>query len=375
VVDSLVSASLVAPSMATSFSHDVVVVGAGLAGSSAALALARRGHRVALLDRATFPRPKVCGNCLHPRTWKIWEKLGLAESFRTLPHTDLAGFDIQCEGRPVHRLDFRAQGPRSVSRYVLDDWLLGHARAAGVEVFPGTTVTAVDPDDGTVQTSSGEFRGRLVFGADGRNSVVARLARLMPPPRRCHRIAWQATIDAPPQLDRHVYLQIFEDGYLGYCRFGPDRAVLSLVLDARRSADPGAAARRYLPHLPPLPAEEWLRMSPITRARAQTGRSRVWLVGDSAHVMEPFTGEGMSFALATGLLAAESAVLALAGDQVGTALADYTHKHRTLYTRGAWVNTFTRWILSEPQRLTRLLRHVPFPRSALELLSRQIQLA
>ena len=358
--------------MPLSFSHDVVVVGAGLAGSSAALVLARRGHRVALLDRATFPRPKVCGNCLHPRTWPIWERLGLAESFRALPHTELAGFDIQCEGRPVHRLDFQRQGPRSVSRYVLDDWLLAHARAAGVEVHPGTTVTGVDADTGTVQTSGGEFRARLVLGADGRNSVVARQARLMPPPRRCHRVAWQTTVAAPPELDRHVYLQVFEEGYFGYCRFGDGQAVISLVLDARRSAEPAAAVRRYLPHLPD---QEWLRMSPITRSPARTGRNRIWLVGDSAHVMEPFTGEGMSFALATGLLAAESASPALATDQIAPALADYSRKHRSLYARGAWVNTFTRWILGEPQRLTRIMRRVPFPRFALDLLSRQIQLA
>jgi len=356
----------------SSFSYDAVVVGAGLAGSSVALALARRGRRVALLDRATFPRQKICGNCLHPRTWKIWEKLDLADSFRALPHAKIEGFDIQCEGRPVHRLDFAAQGPRSISRYVLDDWLLGHAQAAGVEVFPGTTVTGVDPESGVVQTEAGEFRARLVFGADGRNSIVARHARLMPPVRRCHRVAWQATVPAPPQLDRHVYLQIFEDGYYGYSRFGEDQAVVSMVLDARRSADPAAAARRYLPHLP---EQGWLRMSPISRAAARPGRGRVWLVGDSAHVMEPFTGEGMSFALATGLLAAESATPALESDRFAPALADYARRHRSLYARGAWVNSFARWILGEPQRLTRLLRRVPFPPFALNLLSRQIQLA
>jgi flavin-dependent dehydrogenase len=353
-------------------SFDVIVVGAGLAGSSAALSLARAGHRVALVDRATFPRPKICGNCLHPRTWQIWERLGLAESFRALPHAEIAGFDIQCEGRPMHRLDFQKQGPRSVSRYVLDDWLIGHAQDAGVRFFPGTTVTTVDAENGSVQTSAGEFRARLILGADGRNSLIARQAKLMPPPRRCHRVAWQATFPAPAELDRHVYLQVFEEGYYGYCRFDSDQAVVSLVLDARRSADPAAAVRKYLPHLP---KEEWLRMSPVTRAPASVGRGRVWLVGDSAHVMEPFTGEGMSFALTTGLLAAESASPALAQDRVVPALAEYARRHRVLYRRGAWVNGFARWILGEPWRLTRVVRRVPFPRFALDLLSRQIQLA
>ena len=354
------------------YSHDVVVVGAGLAGSSAALALARAGRSVALLDRATFPRPKICGNCLHPRAWQIWERLGLTRSFRELPHVELAGFEIQCEGRRLHRVDFSERGPRAVSRYVLDDWLLGHARAAGVAFFPGTTVTGVDAESGEVRTSGGEFRARLILGADGRNSVVARQAGLMPPPRRCHRIGWQATLPASNGLDDHVYMQIFEEGYYGYCRFGGDQAVVSMVLDARRGTDPAAMARRFLPQVPD---QAWLRLSPVTRAPALPGRGRVWLAGDSARVMEPFTGEGMSFALATGLLAAEAAGPALAADRLEPALADYARRHRALYRQDAWVNGFTRWLLGEPMRLTRIVRRVPFPGFALDWLSRQIQLA
>jgi flavin-dependent dehydrogenase len=356
----------------SSFLHDVVVVGAGPAGSVAALSLARAGKRVALIDRATFPRAKTCGNCLHPRTWEIWDRLGLTESFRTLPHCDMEGFDIQCEGRPVHRQDFTASGPRAISRYVLDEWLLGHARAAGVDFFPATTVADVDAKSGAVQTSAGEFRARLILGADGRNSTVARHAGLMPPSQRCHRVAWQATLPAPPELDRHIYLQVFEEGYFGYCRFAPGKAVVSLVLDARRSHDPAAIVRRFLPELP---EQEWLRMNPITRAPAQVGRGRVWLVGDSAQVMEPFTGEGMSFALATGLLASEAACSALENDRFAPALAGYSRKHRALYARHAWVNAFSRWILGRPWHVTRIIRHIPFPRPVVAFLSQQIQLA
>jgi flavin-dependent dehydrogenase len=358
--------------VAPAYSHDVVVVGAGPAGSTAALALARAGRSVVLLDRAMFPRPKICGNCLNPRTWKIWDRLGLSDSFRALPHCDLKGLDIQCEGRPVHRQDFRGAGPRAVARDVLDHWLLDHARDAGVEFLPATTVTGVDAGTGVVQSSAGEFRARLVLGADGRNSVVARHCGLMPPPCRCHRIAWQATLAAPAGLDRHVYLQVFEEGYFGYCRYSPDRAVVSLVLDARRSHDPAAAAR---PYLPAIPEQAWLRMNPITRAPARAGRDRVWLVGDAARVVEPFTGEGIAFALSTALLAADAALAGLAADRMAAALAIYTRRHRLLYARRTWVNALTRWLMSDPCRTTRIVRRVRPPGPLLAFLSHQVHAA
>ena len=70
-------------------SHDIVIVGAAPAGSLAALVLARAGHRVALLDRAAFPRAKVCGNCINPSAWKIWQRLELTDSYAALPHQEL----------------------------------------------------------------------------------------------------------------------------------------------------------------------------------------------------------------------------------------------------------------------------------------------
>ena len=237
---------------------------------------------------------------------------------------------------------------------MLDDWLCREAQSAGAEFFPETTVTGLDPATGTVQTSRGEFTGRLIFGADGRNSLIARQSGLMPAPRRCHRIAWQTSIPIPDGLDSHAHMHLFEEGYFGFCRTSPTHAVLSMVLDSRRTQDPLLLVRRYFPRFE---QQDWLRMNPITRAPARTGAGRVWLLGDAARVVEPFTGEGILFALTTGLFAAESAITGLAQDRMPAALAAYTRQHRQLYRRRAWVNTLLRWLLTTPSRPVRVLRH------------------
>jgi flavin-dependent dehydrogenase len=165
-------------------------------------------------------------------------------------------------------------------------------------------------------------------------------------------VAWQASIPAPADLDDDVQMHLFEEGYFGFCRYNDSQAVVSMVLDARRTKDPLRLVRRYFPDLP---EQEWLRMNPITRAPAQVGKGRVWLVGDSARVVEPFTGEGIYFALATALLAAESASAGLAANDLDRAFRTYAGRHRRLYLRRAWVNTLVRWALETPSRTVHLI--------------------
>ncbi len=352
-------------------SHDVVIVGAAPAGSLAALTLARAGYRVAMLERANFPRTKVCGNCVNPVAWDVWKALGLTESYEALPHHEVTGFTVNCEGRFVFEQTFpsKKRAPRAIARDVLDDWLCREARNAGAEFFPETTVTGVDAENGVVQTPRGEFSGKLIFGADGRNSLIARQSGLMPPPQRCHRIAWQTSIPAPDDLDNHVHMHLFEEGYFGYCRYSPTHAVISMVLDSRRTQDPFVLARRIFPRFA---EQEWLRMNPITRAPARTGTGRVWLIGDAARVVEPFTGEGISFALSTGHLAAQAAIKGLARNDVGAALKSYACAHRRLYRRKVWVNAFVRWGLTTPSYTVRILRVMERAPAIVSLLSHRV---
>jgi flavin-dependent dehydrogenase len=256
---------------------------------------------------------------------------------------------------------------------VLDDWLRREAEHTGAEFFPETAVTGLDPAQGIVTTSRGEFRGELIIGADGRNSLVARQAGLMPPPRRCHRVGWQAIIPAPSALDDRIHMHVFEKGYFGFSRTSETHAVISMVLDARRSQDPDAMARRYLPAFAPV---EWRRLNPITRAHAALTKDRIWLAGDAARVVEPFTGEGIGFALATGLLAAETALSGFARHDLTVAGRRYARAHRALYRRRAWVNLLVHWVLVDPARTVRLVRRMQhLPRGVVTLLSQRVHAA
>ncbi|MGI5243500.1 NAD(P)/FAD-dependent oxidoreductase [Dactylosporangium sp. CA-139066] len=162
---------------------DAVVVGARVAGSPTAMLLARRGHRVLVLDRATFPSDTLSTNLIHVPGMALLERWGLraaVESAGAPPHRrftmDFGPFVI---AGPPPAVD-GAEHPYCVRRTVLDAILVGAARDAGAEVREGVTVEGLLRDgDGRVTGVHGagfEARARIVIGADGLRSVVAREA-------------------------------------------------------------------------------------------------------------------------------------------------------------------------------------------------------
>jgi menaquinone-9 beta-reductase len=329
---------------------DVVVVGAGPAGSLAALILSRAGRSVALLDKAHFPRPKVCGDCINPSCWEIWKRYGLADSFNELPHQVVAGFTLELNGKPVFRKPFPTP-ERSVEREALDFWLCREAQDRGVVFFPDTTVTSVDTN-GLVTTNQGTFRGRYVLGADGRNSLVARTAGLTGTPKKCNRVAWQADIE-PDMVDQDVHLNVFDEGYYGINRTSPKTATLCFVLERRERARPQQLARRFFPDLP---AQSWHSVYPILRPANEAGRNRTWLAGDAARMLEPFTGEGVYYALATGEAAALAMLKAMDRDDPAFGLSVYQEQRRRIYGTRIRVNSFISWCARNPRRLVRIVK-------------------
>ncbi|NJK93507.1 MAG: FAD-dependent oxidoreductase, partial [Blastochloris sp.] len=175
--------------------HDVIIVGAGPAGSLCARHLARQGFSVLLLDKAAFPRPKICGDCLTPRVWSLWEQEDLTSPFQNLPHYLIQRFYLSCNRDSPLEVPLPPELPqhRAVCRTLLDHWLLQEAEKSGVKVLSNTTVERISGSH-ELLTSQGSFYGKILIGADGRNSFVARQHQLPPGPPACRRVAWQARI-------------------------------------------------------------------------------------------------------------------------------------------------------------------------------------
>src|SRR6266576_956791 len=247
---------------------DVAIVGGGPAGSSCAAFCAIAGLQTLVLDREKFPREKVCGDCLNPSCWPVLERLALAERVRDLPHSTLSSVAvIGIEGRDV-----------------IVDLLLGD----GCEIF----------------------HARILIGADGRNSTVARLCNLLPRPER-ERVALQAHVPRPQNFHDRIVLQFLPEGYSGQAPVNETQLNLCLV-----STPPTISKlRRWAERQFQLPAgQPWRTITPLTRSPIPSAHQNLFFIGDAARVVEPFTGEGIYYALRSGELAANAIAKILRGD-------------------------------------------------------------
>jgi flavin-dependent dehydrogenase len=165
---------------------DVVVVGARCAGSPLAALLARRGVKVALVERATFPRDTLSTHIFEADALAFLDRLGLTEQLRAtgapfISRADIRAEDFRWSSEPPQRVG-DVGGFASIRRFILDPILAHTAEESGAQVRMATTVTGLLQDRDRVNGvrirtngSEGELRARLVVGADGRNSTVANL--------------------------------------------------------------------------------------------------------------------------------------------------------------------------------------------------------
>lgn len=343
---------------------DVLVAGAGPAGSATATLLARAGFSVLVVDRAAFPRDKACSEYMSPEAVRILARLGVVENLEKAGAFPLEGMKVTGpRGATAHGRfalagyhPFRPTG-LSISRRILDHELLAAARAAGAAVLERTRVEELLYDRGgvagvVVRDPAGRrhsLRARLTVGADGLRSVVAR--RLG---RRSHgtsrRMAFVAHVARVSDMGPSAELHFREHGYLGLNQIGQDQTNVALVVPAERAAHARGGMERFFKEtLAEFPGvRDRVEAGEVVRPILATGPFAVWsakviapgalLVGDAADFFDPATGDGIYCALRGAELVADTAAAALSlpGPITIDRLVEYRRMRRRLFS-GKWM--------------------------------------
>jgi geranylgeranyl reductase family protein len=311
--------------------HDVVIVGAGPAGSTAAHVLAERGVNVLVLDKAEFPRDKLCAGLL---TWKSVDVL--ERVFGEAPEALLAS-GVFCAATTGYRIRFRERTLAAgnlfypfhfTSRRIFDKHLLDRAVRAGANARLGCPVTDADPEAGVVRLASGEeIHARHILGCDGVASVVRRDCSF-------DSTAWRAGMGGGMEIylekrDQRLSGAVHEDlrvdyptVYAGFLRAGygwvfPHKDTLAIGIgghSVRHGREFRKKFREFLAFLglPPELADTAKGHGlPYGNYLEKPWRGRALLAGDAAGLVETLFGEGIYYALRSGELAGEAVCAAL----------------------------------------------------------------
>jgi menaquinone-9 beta-reductase len=351
---------------------DVAIVGGGPAGSSCAAFCAIAGFRTLVLEREKFPREKVCGDCLNPACWPVLERLQLTQQVRDLPYSTLNSVAfIAIDGREV-TLDLPSGDDCeiSVKRSLFDDLLLKRARKLGANVHEQTTVTGLTRnDDWKIETALGQtFHAQMLIGADGRNSTIAHLCNLLPRPTR-ERVALQAHIPLPRDFGNRIVLQFLPEGYSGQAPVNESQLNLCLV----GTPPTISKLRRWAERQFQLPADQsWRTITPLTRSPVPSAHENLFFIGDAACVVEPFTGEGIYYALRSGELAARAVTKILRGNDRNSALREFDRTYAQMYRGRLWINRLARAAVLRPQLGSFFVHSARLNPSILKLLTGKI---
>jgi flavin-dependent dehydrogenase len=341
---------------------DAIVVGAGPAGAMAARETAKLGLRTLLVDKAKFPRFKVCGCCLNQRSLSTLSKAGLGDIVGRLGGVD---YDRVVLSQKRTSVEVALPIGKSLSREAFDWALIEAAIAEGVSFLPGTSAHLAETNSHTraltlrCEAESIQVAAKIVLAADGlggrllvedEDDWVAANSRIG---------AGTIVSEEIDGYPRHkIYMACGEYGYVGVVRLEDDRLDVAAALDAsavRQAGGLAEAANQILRYanLPTLPMDCLWKGTPLlTRRKRSLGAERVLVLGDAAGYVEPFTGEGIAWALSSGVAVAKLAEQA-AQEWTPSIVEDWSQLHRQIVGRRQWLCRWSSTILRSPW-LTRM---------------------
>jgi len=383
--------------------YDVIIIGAGPAGSTVSTLLARAGLRALLLEKSRFPREKLCGEFITPECMNVFDRLGVRERIYDAGASIIKQWMLFApDGRGVNvPMKWIADGRQhaiGISRARMDSILLERAREAGVDIREGFHVSPrLDRENGLSLIegkADGEtverFSAPIVIDASGRNgafsnpTALAALASLASPAAPAAQPAslfegsrlfgCKVHLRAVDGMRELGELFFFRDGYGGMCDVENGRTNLCFItteatlreakgdrerlLELTMRSNP--AARRRLRNA--VIDGEWLGTGPITYGRRRPTPG-VISIGDAGAFIDPFTGSGILLALSSGELAAEAISQAFSEgvSDVGVIAKRYDRLHHAKFSwrfracavlravafsptaRNALVTAMTRW--------------------------------
>ena len=359
---------------------DVAIIGAGPAGSSAAIALARKGYSVALLDKQQFPREKLCGDFLNPISWPLLRELEIDGAVLSCPHEKVTRFRFTSFSGEEAEVPLPTSKDGTIfglglRRFDLDYLLLTKAKGEGARDFQNCKLKELRRESpswllrfdraGVID----ELRASVLIGADGRNSWVGHhLGMTSGAAMQGRAIGFQLRLKSSNSLAGKVEIHLFPGGYAGLVGLDGNTLNLCLAIDKIRLQHHRSLDRLLRFGLSSNPRlETMLRRSEIAgQARSvypvyfsprRSYGDRVLLTGDAARVNEPVTGEGIYFALKSGELAARAIDQAFRkGDLSADQLCTYDRECRSTFRTRWRINTLIRWLIYRPALLAPLIR-------------------
>ena len=351
---------------------DVLVVGAGPAGSIAALVLARAGVNVTVVDRATFPRDKLCGDSVNPGAMALLERLGLAAAVRerALP---VRGMLLTGPGGAAVDARYpRGVAGCSIRRRDLDALLLEASSRAGARLEERTRVVApiVNRQHGADRVAGVRLRGpsresdcaaRVVIAADGRRSTLAFALGLARHPVRPRRWALGAYFEGVAGPGDYGEMHVRRGHYVGVAPVPDGLVNLCLVVPearARQIGGAGAAALEQTAAGDPLLRDRFARARRVTPVATLgplavdvngAGVDGLLLAGDAAGFVDAITGDGIHLAMRSGTLAADAALAALAG--CGDAHRRLQRRRAAAFGRKLLLNKTLRQVVDIPSAI------------------------
>jgi flavin-dependent dehydrogenase len=303
---------------------DVIIAGAGPAGSSAAIHLARQGVRVLLIEQKKFPRAKLCGEFISPECQKHFEYLGVADimsASQPAAITETVFYSSGGHQITVPSSWFGGSAALGLSRAVMDNVLLRRAQNCGVTVLEGTTVT--EPilhaaEVRGVRIKETEYLAPLTIDATGRARILTKKLYRSEPKSKPKLIAFKAHLRNTRVAPNACEIYFYPEGYGGLSTVEGEISNLCFIISAeqvkRYSSNPEVVMREMVMKNRRAaytldqaePVSEWLSASWDRFGRQQPCPAKGLLtIGDSAAFIDPFTGSGMLMALESGQLVAD----------------------------------------------------------------------